>query len=232
MVNEVPSAKALFESEVEEAKRFVETLPIGTCDICSSKAKVGYNLKSESANWFFAIGGYSVWGKGTASVSQVNGVARAYSLLFRYKFYDRYNWDGGKSVTILGVTITDHQMGEFHRQGVAKEFDCRGSIEKLITWGAKSPQPAPAPPVNPKPPPLPGPPAPKPKLFPSPTPPVTPKPTPGHLLHIVKPGDNLSAIARKYYGNSNDWPKIYQANKALIGPNPNLIQPGQHLIIP
>ncbi|MBM3994737.1 MAG: LysM peptidoglycan-binding domain-containing protein [Planctomycetes bacterium] len=123
-------------------------------------------------------------------------------------------------------------MGESHRQGVAKEFDCRGSIEKLITWGAKSPQPAPAPPVNPKPPPLPGPPAPKPKLFPSPTPPVTPKPTPGHLLHIVKPGDNLSAIARKYYGNSNDWPKIYQANKALIGPNPNLIQPGQHLIIP
>jgi hypothetical protein len=42
------------------------------------------------------------------------------------------------------------------------------------------------------------------------------------------PGDSLSKIARKFYGNSSLWPKIYQANKALIGPNRNFINPGQN----
>ena len=51
-----------------------------------------------------------------------------------YKFYDRYNWDMGKKVTILGVTVTDQFMGEFHRQGLAKEFDMRGSVKKTVTW--------------------------------------------------------------------------------------------------
>ena len=37
---------------------------------------------------------------------------------------------------------------------------------------------------------------------------------------------------RNACGNASFWPKIYQANKALIGPNPNLIKPGQTLTIP
>jgi hypothetical protein len=51
-------------------------------------------------------------------------------LEFEYKFFDRYNWDGGKSVTLFGVTITDEFMARFHREGLAKEFDMYGSTKK------------------------------------------------------------------------------------------------------
>lgn len=50
--------------------------------------------------------------------------------------------------------------------------------------------------------------------------------------HEVVPGDNLSMISQKYYGAQSHWPKIYEANKEVIGDNPSLIRPGQRLRIP
>jgi nucleoid-associated protein YgaU len=49
--------------------------------------------------------------------------------------------------------------------------------------------------------------------------------------HVVAAGDSLSKIAKKYYGDSMKWKKIHEANKELI-PNPDLIYPGQMLVIP
>lgn len=46
--------------------------------------------------------------------------------------------------------------------------------------------------------------------------------------YIVKKGDNLSKIARKY---KTTWQVIYEKNKKIIGDNPNLIRIGQKLII-
>ena len=46
--------------------------------------------------------------------------------------------------------------------------------------------------------------------------------------YIVKKGDNLSKIAKKYH---TTWQKIYEKNKNIIGNNPNLIYPGQKLEI-
>lgn len=135
MVKEVPSAKRRYEDEVAQMQRFVETLPIGTTPIASKTVEVGYNMQSESRNWYFAIGGYSTWGKATAKVAGGSG-GRTYEVDFEYKFYDRYNWDAGKSVTFAGITVTDRFMGEFHRQGIAQEFDCRGSFERRFTWKA------------------------------------------------------------------------------------------------
>lgn len=43
---------------------------------------------------------------------------------------------------------------------------------------------------------------------------------------------SLFDIAKSVYGNGNLWPKIYNANKNIIGNNPNLIRPGQNLVIP
>jgi hypothetical protein len=57
-----------------------------------------------------------------------------YELDFEYKFFDRYNRDAGKSITFAGITVTDKFMGEFHRQGLAQEFDCRGSFKRHFTW--------------------------------------------------------------------------------------------------
>ena len=54
----------------------------------------------------------------------------------------------------------------------------------------------------------------------------------GGQAYTVKPGDSLWNIAKKYYGSGAMYTKIYEANKDLIGGNPNLIFPGQKLIIP
>ena len=56
------------------------------------------------------------------------------------------------------------------------------------------------------------------------------KPTP--KTYTVKSGDSLSLIAKKVYDDSSKWQQIYSANKDTIGSNPNLIYPGQKLVIP
>lgn len=50
--------------------------------------------------------------------------------------------------------------------------------------------------------------------------------------YTVKSGDCLCAIARRFYGDDKRYIDIYNANKSIIGGNPNLIMPGQKLIIP
>ncbi|MEZ6061539.1 MAG: LysM peptidoglycan-binding domain-containing protein [Planctomycetaceae bacterium] len=55
---------------------------------------------------------------------------------------------------------------------------------------------------------------------------------PGPIHYRVNRGDTLSAIALHYYGTASRWNRIYEANRATIGPNPNVIRPGQTLVIP
>jgi hypothetical protein len=50
--------------------------------------------------------------------------------------------------------------------------------------------------------------------------------------HTVVSGDWLSKLAAKYYGNMHKWPVIYEANRDVIGGDPNVIKPGQQLLIP
>lgn len=61
------------------------------------------------------------------------------------------------------------------------------------------------------------------------TPQTTPKAT--TRTYVVKRGDTLWAISRKYYGDGAQYPKIFNANRNIIK-NPNLIYPGQKLVIP
>jgi LysM repeat protein len=49
--------------------------------------------------------------------------------------------------------------------------------------------------------------------------------------YTVRPGDTLSSIAQRFYGNPADWRLLYQANRSEI-PNPNVIYPGQVLNVP
>jgi nucleoid-associated protein YgaU len=57
-----------------------------------------------------------------------------------------------------------------------------------------------------------------------------PAPSSGRTYTVVK-GDSLSKIAKQFYGNANQWKKIYEANKDTIK-NPDLIYPGQTFKIP
>ena len=49
--------------------------------------------------------------------------------------------------------------------------------------------------------------------------------------YIVKKGDCLWNLAKKFYGDAAKHTKIYNANKKVIGSNPNKIYPGQVLKI-
>lgn len=58
--------------------------------------------------------------------------------------------------------------------------------------------------------------------------------------YVVRPGDTLWAIAGKYYGNSNQWKRLWEANKSMLVARDrrNLKTPGhwiyprQELVIP
>lgn len=57
------------------------------------------------------------------------------------------------------------------------------------------------------------------------------KTTTAKTYKVVK-GDCLWKISKKYYGDGSKYTVIYNANKKVIGGNPNLIYPGQVLTIP
>lgn len=62
-----------------------------------------------------------------------------------------------------------------------------------------------------------------------------PAPAPKKVTsYVVKKDESLSVIAKKkeIYGDANKWRTIYNANKKVIGTNPNKIKPGMKLVIP
>jgi len=56
-------------------------------------------------------------------------------------------------------------------------------------------------------------------------------PEPESKFYTVKSGDNLSKIAKEVYGDANQYPKIFEANKPMLK-DPDEIFPGQVLRIP
>lgn len=50
--------------------------------------------------------------------------------------------------------------------------------------------------------------------------------------YTVVSGDSLSLITGRLWGDVLLWPILYDANRAVVGSNPNLIKPGQRLTVP
>jgi nucleoid-associated protein YgaU len=48
----------------------------------------------------------------------------------------------------------------------------------------------------------------------------------------IQKGDTLSAIAKRFYGDATEWRKIYNANRDVLGDDPDKIYPGQKITIP
>lgn len=49
--------------------------------------------------------------------------------------------------------------------------------------------------------------------------------------YTVQAGDTLSKISLQYYGDANQYMKIFNANRSVLK-DPNAIRPGQDLIVP
>lgn len=60
---------------------------------------------------------------------------------------------------------------------------------------------------------------------------TSPAPAASKTYTVVR-GDCLWNIAKRFYGNGAKYTVIYNANRDVIGGNPNLIYPGQVLTIP
>ena len=49
--------------------------------------------------------------------------------------------------------------------------------------------------------------------------------------YVIERGDTLSHIARRYYGNADTWPRLFEANREVIQ-DPDRIFPGQKIRVP
>ncbi|CAH8286336.1 LysM domain-containing protein [Mariniflexile fucanivorans] len=52
-----------------------------------------------------------------------------------------------------------------------------------------------------------------------------------YAKHTVKSGETLGKIAKQYYDNASKYNAIFEANTSILK-NPDLIHPGQELVIP
>jgi nucleoid-associated protein YgaU len=55
--------------------------------------------------------------------------------------------------------------------------------------------------------------------------------TQGGQTYTVKSGDTLSKISKQFYGDTNDYMRIFYANRDKLK-DPNMIQVGQQLTVP
>jgi nucleoid-associated protein YgaU len=58
-----------------------------------------------------------------------------------------------------------------------------------------------------------------------------PATTQAQRTYTVQAGDSLSKISKQFYGNANDYNKIFEANRDVLS-DPDKISPGQTLKIP
>lgn len=61
-------------------------------------------------------------------------------------------------------------------------------------------------------------------------PPLPPAPTFPRTT-VSQPGESLSAVARRAFGDDTRWPEIYQLNRARIGEDPDHLRAGQELLL-
>ncbi|MEM6333472.1 MAG: LysM peptidoglycan-binding domain-containing protein, partial [Planctomycetota bacterium] len=52
------------------------------------------------------------------------------------------------------------------------------------------------------------------------------------LRHTIQSGENLSSISQRYYGQAGRWRALFNANRDVLGNNPNAIRAGMVIVIP
>lgn len=86
-----------------------------------------YAEKGESEDWYYAIGGFSYAHGADVIVTPNPDGSPHVEVEHQLHIFDRYNWDKGKGVDIMGVRVGDAQLGHLHEVGQAKEFEVWGT---------------------------------------------------------------------------------------------------------
>ena len=54
----------------------------------------------------------------------------------------------------------------------------------------------------------------------------------GARIYVVRPGDTLAGIARRFYGRQAAWPWLWHLNRGSVGVDPGLLEAGRVLRVP
>jgi len=153
MLRDVPGLQARFQAEITTAQAEANS-QIAAGDptqhmrfAFEGQRRNYYATKSESEDWFFAMGGFTYWYTAEVEVipSSTPGGNLAVNMIIEFHVFDRYNWDKGKSVTIGPFVITDESLGQLHQAGLAQEYEVNGTSSPTTTsWSYTSSSPTPS----------------------------------------------------------------------------------------
>lgn len=146
ILRDVPTFQSAYNSYEGEVRNKVNDriLQLNQCpsnpitfDLMGTKNSSVYLRKDESPDWFFAIGGFTHWWTAKVTLTPNEDGELDVLIEMQMHIFDRYNWDGGKSVNIGPITVNDEQLGRLHKVGLAKEYDIEGvSSPKLINYSS------------------------------------------------------------------------------------------------
>jgi hypothetical protein len=129
LLNDVPRVFALYENLMKQARAAVTARSRGTHLFSMREAAVTSIDRAEDENWYLAVAGFSYWISGSLVLGDDDSVGGTVTL----HLWDRYDWDPGVVIPISTpfgrVDVDQDRVGEFHRQGLAREFDTTGSLE-------------------------------------------------------------------------------------------------------
>lgn len=130
----------LINQAIAQAQADGATGPV-TFPISSGWTGFGYGpggLVYDDQNYFYALGGWQFSETGYVTVTPPSspGGEWTYTSETTTHLRDQYNWDGGKTTQIGWLTVTDEQLAELHRAGLAQEYTAYGQSSTRRTEGS------------------------------------------------------------------------------------------------
>lgn len=124
------SAKGKVTNEALETLDGADTTLGGAWEASTPRDASAYFTKGGCPDWFYAIGGHTTWLDGECSYVPDTDGSGSGTLVFDVVWHlvDNYNWDEGKSVTIMGIRVDDTVLGRLHEVGLAHEYPIAGAL--------------------------------------------------------------------------------------------------------
>ena len=137
-------------SQIEDRERLLGKTALARAQESGATGPVTFPVQTDwpgvtasSPDWYYGTGSgnYSMNGQVTVHPPDADHPEWRYEIDTTLHYRDQYNWDGTKQTTIdlpgvpdpFDPTITDEQLAELHRAGLAKEFLLHGATERRTT---------------------------------------------------------------------------------------------------
>ena len=90
--------------------------------------------RSDSKDWYYAIGRYWAWGEGRVSFAGAAGGKCRATLRFTYTLFDVHDWDPTATYNVESFRIPGYLLERIHRTRVGRNFDVNGQTRKTVSW--------------------------------------------------------------------------------------------------